>query len=221
MPVTVIDKSGKAVGTAELPAVFSIAPSNALLHQSVERHLANRRAGTADTKRRDEVRGGGRKPWRQKGTGRARHGSIRSPIWRKGGVVFGPHPRSYAIAMTKAARRKALAMGFSAKAAAGELFIIDADGMEPAKTKDLDGFLQSIGRRKADDAKRKGDRSSTLFVVNGAKDAGAGAIVRCGRNLERVSIVSHAGVSVHALLAHDRVIVTKHAYDALAEVCGA
>src|ERR1700730_16435849 len=115
MAITLIDKSGKAIGTADVPAVFAVEPRGPLLHQAVMRHLANRRAGTADTKRRDDVAGGGRKPWRQKGTGRARHGSIRSPIWRKGGVVFGPHPRSFAIAMTKKARRKALAMAIAAK----------------------------------------------------------------------------------------------------------
>src|SRR5579864_3157284 len=126
MPITLIDKSGKTVGTADVPAVFAVEPKGALLHQSVVRHLANRRAGTADTKTRDEVAGGGRKPWRQKGTGRARHGSIRSPLWRKGGVVFGPHPRSFAFAMNKKARRRALAMAIAAKAEDGGLSVIDA-----------------------------------------------------------------------------------------------
>src|ERR1700730_11030478 len=116
---TTAKKSRKAstavTKTVDMPAVFQREPKLSLLHEAVVRHLANRRAGTADTKTRDEVSGGGRKPWRQKGTGRARAGSIRSPIWRKGGVVFGPHPRSFAIAMTKKARRKALAMAIAAK----------------------------------------------------------------------------------------------------------
>jgi len=212
MAITLIDKTGKAVGTADVPAVFAVEPSGALLHQAVKRHLANRRAGTADTKRRDDVAGGGRKPWRQKGTGRARHGSIRSPIWRKGGVVFGPHPRSFAIAMPKKARRKALAMAIAAKAAAGELFVIDAAGLKPAKTKELIGLLWADGSN---------PKSSVLFVLDRGKDDGAREIALSGRNLARATVVGHAEASVHAVLAHDRVFVTKHAYDALAEVCGA
>ena len=93
MDITLLDKSGKKVGTVAASPAFDVTPNSALLHQAVVRNLANRRAGTADTKTRDEVRGGGRKPWRQKGTGRARQGSIRSPQWRKVGLVFGPHPR--------------------------------------------------------------------------------------------------------------------------------
>src|SRR5215472_916565 len=145
MAIALIDKSGKKIGSADVPAAFAVEPKGALLHQAVKRHLANRRAGTASTKTRDEVAGGGRKPWRQKGTGRARHGSIRSPIWRKGGVVFGPHPRSFATAMTKKARRRALAMAIAAKAAANELTVIDATGLAPAKTKELVGLLWSDG----------------------------------------------------------------------------
>lgn len=212
MAITIIDKTGKAIGTAEVPPVFSVEPRNALLHQAVTRHLANRRAGTAETKRRDEVAGGGRKPWRQKGTGRARHGSIRSPIWRKGGVVFGPHPRSFAIAMTKKARRKALAMAIAAKAAASELTVIDAAGLKPAKTKELIGLLWSNGAS---------DKSSVLVIVDRERDAGAREIELSGRNLSRATVVGYAEASVHGVLAHDRVLVTKNAYDALAEVCGA
>jgi large subunit ribosomal protein L4 len=212
MAITLIDKTGKAIGTADVPAVFSLEPSNALLHQAVTRHLANRRAGTADTKRRDEVRGGGRKPWRQKGTGRARHGSIRSPIWRKGGVVFGPHPRSFAIGMTKKARRKALAMAVAAKGTSGELFVIDAAGLKPAKTNELIGLLWADGSNA---------KSSVLFVVDRVRDEGAREIALSGRNIPRATILGHAETSVHALLAHDRVFMTKNAYEALAEVCGA
>jgi len=212
MAITLIDKTGKAIGAAEVPAVFAMEPNNALLHQAVTRHLANRRAGTADTKRRDEVRGGGKKPWRQKGTGRARAGSIRSPLWRKGGVVFGPHPRSFAIAMTKKARRKALAMAIAAKGTSGELFVIDAAGLKPAKTKDLIGLLWADG---------SSARSSVLFVVDRTRDEGAREIALSGRNLARATMLGHVETSVHALLAHDRVFMTKNAYEALAEVCGA
>ena len=236
MAITLIDKTGKAIGTTDVPAVFAIEPRSALLHQAVTRHLANRRAGTADTKTRDEVRGGGRKPWRQKGTGRARHGSIRSPIWRKGGVVFGPHPRSFAIAMTKKARRKALAMAIAAKAAAGELFVIDAAGLKPAKTKELVSVLwggpqamkaepttkkRTKAKPATEDAVPADTTSTVLFVVDRSRDDGAREIALSGRNLARATVVGHAEASVHALLAHDRVFVTKNAYEALAEVCGA
>ena len=211
MAIALIDKTGKAIGTADVPAVFTVEASTPLLHQAVTRHLANRRAGTAETKRRDEVRGGGRKPWRQKGTGRARHGSIRSPIWRKGGVVFGPHPRSFAIAMTKKARRKALAMAIAVKGSSGELSVIDAAGLKPAKTKELIALLWSGGK----------DASKVLFIVDRGRDEGAREIALSGRNIQHATVLGHAETSVHALLAHDRVIVTKNAYDALAEVCGA
>src|SRR5579872_5172114 len=137
-------KAAKPVAkTVDIPGVFLREPKLSLLHQAVVRHLANRRAGTASTKTRDEVAGGGRKPWRQKGTGRARHGSIRSPIWRKGGVVFGPHPRSFEIGMTKKARRRALAMAIAAKTAANELTVLDSAGLKPAKTKELIALLWS------------------------------------------------------------------------------
>ena len=213
MAVTMIDKDGKKVGTADVPAVFAVEAKSSLLHTAVTRHLANRRAGTANTKRRDEVSGGGRKPWRQKGTGRARHGSIRSPIWRKGGVVFGPRPRSFEIAMSRKARRRALAMAIAVKAAAGQLTIIDAAGLRPAKTKEFAALLWG-----ADAAKR--DRSSVLFVLDRGRDEGAREISLAGRNLARAKVAAHADVSVHALLAHERAVLTKNAYEALAEVCG-
>src|SRR5215469_13680135 len=145
MAIALIDKSGKQIGSADVPAAFAVEPKGALLHQAVKRHLANRRAGTASTKRRDEVAGGGKKPWRQKGTGRARHGSIRSPIWRKGGVVFSPHPRSYRIAMNRRARRAALGMAVAAKATEGALSIMDVAGFKPAKTKEFAEIVKQGG----------------------------------------------------------------------------
>lgn len=211
MAIALIDKSGKKIGDAAVPAAFEVEPRGALLHQAVKRHLANRRAGTASTKTRDEVAGGGRKPWRQKGTGRARHGSIRSPIWRKGGVVFGPHPRSFAIAMPKKARRRALAMALAAKGSDGTLTVIDAAGLKPSKTKELVGLVWS-------DKAQAG--SSVLFVIDSARDEGAAAIAQAGRNVARLDVAGHGRVSVHGVLGHDRVIITKNAYEALAEVCG-
>ena len=207
-----LDKSGKAVGTVDIPSALAREPKVAVLHFAVTRVLANRRAGTADTKTRAEVRGGGRKPWRQKGTGRARHGSIRSPIWRKGGVVFGPHPRSYEIAMNRRARRAAIAMAVSAKAADGAVSVIDAAGLNPAKTKDMISVLWSDGKAAAN--------SRVLFVLHPSKDEHAQAIARAGRNLAKASFVAYTEADPHNVLGHDRVIFTKNAYEALAEVCG-
>jgi large subunit ribosomal protein L4 len=211
MDITLLDKTGKKVGTVAAAPAFAVTPSSSLLHLAVVRNLANRRAGTADTKTRDEVRGGGRKPWRQKGTGRARQGSIRSPQWRKGGVVFGPHPRSFARDMNKKQRRIALAQAIAERSSENSLSLMDAAGFAPAKTKEMLAMLWPDGSV----------RLRTLFVVNRGLDAGAAAIAQAGRNLANVTILGHDEISVHALLAHDRILMTKSAYDALAEVCGA
>ncbi|MBC5824117.1 MAG: 50S ribosomal protein L4 [Candidatus Eremiobacteraeota bacterium] len=204
----------RPLGPQAVAGVFSQGGNVALLHRAVVRDLANRRAGTADTKRRDDVRGGGRKPWRQKGTGRARQGSIRSPQWRKGGVVFGPHPRSFAVGLPRKARRKALALAVGAKAAAGALSLLSLDGVELSKTRHLVAILWP-------DAKAKATRERVLVVVHADGDADAPGLAMHGRNLARASVVDVGGLSVHALLAHDRVVMTKSAYDKLAEVCGA
>ena len=211
MDITLLDKSGKKVGTVAAAPAFAVTPNSALLHQAVVRNLANRRAGTADTKTRDEVRGGGRKPWRQKGTGRARQGSIRSPQWRKGGVVFGPHPRSFARDMNKKQRRIALAQAIAERCSQDSLSLMDADGFAPAKTKEMLAMLWPDGSV----------RTRTLFVLNRGVDSGAAAIAQAGRNLANLTIIGHDEVSVHALLAHHKIVMTKSAYDALAEVCGA
>jgi large subunit ribosomal protein L4 len=197
----------RALPAEQLPAELGVDVNTALLHQAVTRHMANRRAGTADTKKRDEVAGGGRKPWRQKGTGRARHGSIRSPLWRKGGVVFGPHPRSYALGMNRRARRRALAMAVSAKAKAGGLFLLDAADLRPADTKSMAGIL----------APGALPRTRTLIVVDPKHDANADALARCSRNIRRTRIASATDVSAYAILAHDRVIMTPQACSALTD----
>ncbi len=210
MDIDLLDATGKKVGTVAAAPAFARTPNTALLHQSVLRHLSNRRAGTAETKTRDEVRGGGRKPWRQKGTGRARQGSIRSPQWRKGGVVFGPHPRSYVIDMNKKQRRIALAQGIAQRGAEQGLSILDATGFAPTKTKEMLALLSVAGERRR-----------TLFVVSKSADAGAAAIALAARNIPRVTVLAHDELSVHALFSHERIILTRAAYESLAEVCGA
>src|SRR5579863_1469844 len=143
----VIDASGKVVREMESPAVLNAEFGDKLtvVYRAVHREFANSRAGTASTLKRDEVRGGGRKPWRQKGTGRARQGSIRSPQWRKGGVVFGPHPRSYVIDMNKRQRRIALAQGIAQRCSENGISIIDVTGFAPVKTKEIVALLFGQG----------------------------------------------------------------------------
>jgi large subunit ribosomal protein L4 len=198
----------QALERESLPESLSREPKLSVMHAAVVRQLANRRAGTADTKKRDEVSGGGRKPWRQKGTGRARQGSIRSPQWRKGGVVFGPHPRSFALAMNRKARRSALAMALAAKAQAAGLFVVDAARVNATKTKELRSLLWP-----------QEQTDSVLLVLHTNLDETAGQVRRAGRNLRRAAVIGHDGMSAHAVLAHDRVIVSRNALEALAEVC--
>ncbi|NLY30171.1 MAG: 50S ribosomal protein L4, partial [Firmicutes bacterium] len=134
--VAVYNMQGNTVGELELNDEIFAAPVNTgLMHQAVVMYLANQRRGTAATKTRAAVSGGGRKPWRQKGTGRARHGSIRSPIWVGGGVTFGPQPRDYRLAMPKKARRQALKSALSSKVAAGSLIVVDELKFDEPKTR--------------------------------------------------------------------------------------
>jgi len=210
--VPVLGKAGKKIGTVKVAAAFTRPASSALLHQSVVRELANKRGGTASTKKRDEVAGGGRKPWRQKGTGRARQGSIRSPLWRKGGVVFGPQPRSFRIALNRKARRAALAGAIASKLAQGALSVLDPADLGLEKTKDFIA-LAWPGNASAD---------RVLVIVQRERDAEPGAaLARTARNARRATVVGHDATNVHALLAHDRILVTKNAYEALAEACDA
>src|SRR5690554_6893631 len=143
--VSVYNLEGQAVGEMELSdTVFGAAINEALLHEAVVMHLHNQRQGTAATKTRAAVRGGGRKPWRQKGTGRARHGSIRSPIWVGGGVTFGPQPRDYRRAMPKKARRQALKSALSSKVAAGSLIVLDELKFDEPRTRRMVDVLKNL-----------------------------------------------------------------------------
>ena len=145
MQLPVHDMMGEKVGEAELPdAIFATEPNQPVMHQALVRQMANARQGTHDTKTRSEVRGGGRKPWRQKGTGRARQGSIRSPQWRKGGTVFGPTPRSYRKRMPRKMRRLALRSALSAKAAANDIVLLDRLEFEEPRTKIMDTMLENL-----------------------------------------------------------------------------
>ena len=149
MTVKVLDVAGKAKGSVELDeAVFGIQPNVPVMHQVVTAQLAARRAGTQSTKTRAEVRGGGRKPYKQKGTGNARQGSIRAPHWKGGGVALGPHPRSYAQRTPKKMVRLALHSALSDRAAEGKVLVLDGWGWETPKTKDAVAALKALEHRR-------------------------------------------------------------------------
>jgi len=202
--VQVLDANGKATGTLELkPDVFGVEIRVPLLHQAVVRELADRRAGTHDTKGRSEVSGGGRKPWKQKGTGRARQGSIRATQWKGGGKPFGPTPRSYAQDMPREMRRAALRAAVAAKLAAGEVSVIESVEVPDGKTKSLALRLGARGRGNA----------STLLVVAEPREN----VTRAARNLAWLTVETPAHVSVHQLMAVHRVVFERGGLLALEE----
>lgn len=201
--IGVYNVAGERVGELDLSEeVFGIEPHGPVLHQAVVRHLAGRRRGTHDTKTRAEVRGGGRKPWRQKGTGRARHGSIRSPIWRKGGIVFGPHPRDYGFAMPRKMRRLALRSALAAKLQKGQITVLDRLELPEVRTREMKRVLGNL------------DVSGTALVVTSAPDHN---VRRAARNIPGVKYTPLAGLTVYDLLAHERLIITKEALSRVEE----
>lgn len=197
----VIDGVGKSTGTRDVPdELFGGEVNVSLMHQVVTAQLAAARSGTSSTKTRSEVRGGGAKPWRQKGTGRARHGSSRSPIWRGGGVVFGPHPRSYKKRLPKKMRKAALRSALASKASEGRLFVLD--GFDDAKTKAATAALKG--------AEIEG---RTLIVLQGGSQTDV-SVDRAFRNLPRVAFSLHGALSTYDVLVADSVIFTTGAIDA-------
>ncbi len=180
-----------------------------MIYRAVHREFANPRAGTASTLKRDEVRGGGRKPWRQKGTGRARQGSIRSPQWRHGGVVFGPQPRSYVESLNKKERKLAFVAALADRFNNDAVTLLDAADFSIAKTADFAKLL--FGSAKA---ARTGP--STLIVCN-VDEPNAVAIERVSRNLQRVAVTHDGALDVKDVLRYERLIFTTTAYDAIAE----
>ncbi len=202
--VPVLDANGKKAGTLELkPDVFGVEIRGPLLHQAVTRELADRRAGTHDTRGRSEVSGGGRKPWKQKGTGRARQGSIRATQWKGGGKPFGPTPRSYEQDMPRTMRREALRTAVAAKLAAGQVSVIEALGAADGKTKSL---VKELGARGLGQA-------PTLLVVG---TLGA-AVARAARNVPWLIVETPAHVSVYQLLRAQQVVFERVGLLALEE----
>ncbi len=202
--VPVLSAGGKTGESLELkPEVFGVPVRVPLLQQAIVRELADRRVGTHQTKERSDVAGGGRKPWRQKGTGRARQGSIRAPQWRKGGTVFGPHPRDYSLAMPQKARREALRDALAATLADGRLAVVDRVELAEAKTKALATWLAGLGLKEA----------PTLLVVAELSEA----LARAARNLPWLTVESPSHVSVYQLLRYGHVVFERPALLALQE----
>jgi large subunit ribosomal protein L4 len=207
----VIDAKGKVVREQETPAPFS-GPTDGkanAIYRAVFRELANPRAGTASTKKRDEVRGGGRKPWRQKGTGRARQGSIRSPQWRHGGVVFGPQPRSYVSALNKKERKAALLAALSDKYQNGSVTLLETDKLDLKKTKDFAVLL--FGTPKA---AKTGVRTLVVFAESELASVGE-ALARTGNNLTQVGVTHTGALDIKDIVGYTRLVVTAAANDAL------
>jgi len=204
MPSVPVDGGTGKAQTLELSAdVFGGTPRVPLLHQAVVKELAARRAGTHSTRGRSDVRGGGRKPWKQKGTGRARQGSIRATQWKGGGKPFGPTPRKYDKRMPTEMRRAALREALAAKIASGEVAVVDGLGVTDGKTKTLMGRLKGLGLPVA----------PTLLVVSERTDA----LGRAARNVPWLAVETPAHASVYQVIRHERVVFEKAALLSLQE----
>ncbi|GEN31975.1 large subunit ribosomal protein L4 [Cerasibacillus quisquiliarum] len=202
--VALFKQDGSQTGDIELnEAVFGIEPNTHVLHEAVVMQRASLRQGTHKVKNRSEVRGGGRKPWRQKGTGRARQGSIRSPQWVGGGVVFGPTPRSYSYKLPKKVRRLALRSALSSKVANDNVIVLEELVFEAPKTKQ---FVDMLNNLKVD---------TKALVVTTDKDEN---VIRSANNLQEVKVLTVEEVNVLDLLAHDKLILTKDAAEKAGEV---
>ena len=201
LKTNVYDMSGKLVGEIELSeAVFGITPNASVVHDAVKNHLANKRQGTQSALTRAEVSGGGRKPWRQKGTGHARQGSTRAPQWTHGGIVFAPKPRDYSYVLNKKVKRLALKSVLSAKVAEGEMVVIDSIKMDAIKTADFRKFLTAVGV------------DGKAVVVTPEVDQ---TIVKSARNIPGVVTTPASILSVYDILNAKYLVVDK---DALAKI---
>jgi len=204
MQVDIFDTTGKSVGKLALDKkVFGAEPNEALVSQYVRVYLANQRQGTSKVKGRAEVSGGGRKPWRQKGTGRARHGSIRSPLWPGGGIVHGPEPRDHSLSLPKKMKAKAMISALSHMAAGGGVNVIEGvDTKKVSKSKELAEVIKSLGLR-----------GKVLLVLPEKNDL----IVRSGRNIKNLSVSLGTNLSVYDVLSADHVLFLKKALEEIQE----
>ena len=203
--VKVYNTKGSEVGTVELSdAVFGCEYNEALIHQVVVAQLANARQGTKSTLTRSEVRGGGRKPWRQKGTGRARQGSIRSPQWIKGGVVFAPKPRDFSKKVNIKAKKAALYSALSYKVANSEFIVVDELSLSAIKTKEVAAILKALDLNKR-----------TLIITDCDAE-----FIRAARNIPTVTLSSSEQLSVYEVVKNQKLLITKAALEKMQEVAG-
>ena len=202
--VDLFNMSGQRVGDLELSdSVFGVEVNEAVLHQVVKAQLANKRQGTQSTKTRAEVRGGGRKPWRQKGTGRARHSSIRSPIWVGGGVIFAPKPRDYRQSVPKKVKRLAMKSALSSKILDQEIIVLDQLVMDTPKTKEMINILNNLNTGK-----------KALIVLPKRNEV----IEKSARNIPNVKSTLVNTLNVYDILKYDKLVLTKDAATLIEEV---
>jgi large subunit ribosomal protein L4 len=203
--VAMVDMSNKKVKDVELPALFGAEVKGHLLHTAVVNQLANKRAGTAATKNKALVSGGGAKPFRQKGTGRARAGSNRSPLWRHGGTVFGPVPRDYSYSIPKKEKRAALAAALSSKVQGSRMIVLDKLELSAPKTKDMAGLLRTLGISE-----------SALVLITGENKN----VTLAARNLPKVKVIRMENINVYDLLKYQYLVTTQDAISTMQEVYG-
>ena len=204
LKTNVLDMSGKVVGEIELSeALFGVEINESVVHDVVKNHLANLRQGTQSALTRAEVSGGGRKPWRQKGTGRARQGSTRAPQWTHGGIVFAPKPRDYSYTLNKKARRLALKSALSAKAAETAIVVIDEIKMDAPKTKEFAAFLKAV------------DAQGKTLVVTAAVDQN---VVKSGRNIAGCQVTFANLLNVYDIVNAKTLVLDKAALQKIEEV---
>ena len=202
--VQVVDMQGKKVSSVDLAdSIFGIEPNTAVMHQMVVSYLANQRQGTQSALTRSEVSGGGRKPWRQKGTGRARQGSTRAPQWYHGGIVFAPKPRDYRFSVNKKVRRLAMKSAFSTKAAAEEIIVIDSISVDEIKTASIVAMLAAVGS----------DRKA-LIVLPEVDEK----VIKSARNITGVKTAQVNELNVYDILNADKLIIAKDALTKIEEV---
>lgn len=206
MPVVAIyNVQGQQVGDLELnDSIFAANINQAAVHQVVVNHLANLRRGTHSTKSRGEVRGGGRKPWRQKGTGRARVGSIRSPLWRGGAIIFGPKPRDYSYSVPRKLKRVALKSALSSKVKEDKFIVLDQLSFEAPKTKEMVNILKALN-----------NTGIKTLVIIAEKDDN---VTKSIRNIEGVSVINTNNINVYDIVNHEKLIMTKDAVAKVEEV---
>lgn len=202
--VALFKQDGSEAGEIELnESVFGIEPNTHVLHETVLMQRSSLRQGTHKVKNRSEVRGGGRKPWRQKGTGRARQGSIRSPQWVGGGVVFGPTPRSYSYKLPKKVRRLALKSALSSKVKENSIVVLESLSFDAPKTKEVVSMLKAL----------KVDETALIITADQNEN-----VSRSANNLQNVHVISANQVNVYDLVKHDKLIITKEAAEKVGEV---